>query len=266
VDEELQARLERSGYHRTGFAAHYDRYRPRPPSVLLSLLPLLAGGGRPQLVVDIGAGTGLSTRPWADVAEEVVGIEPNDAMREYAESASDLANVRYLGCSSYATGLARASVDIVTAAQSLQWIHREDLFREVARILRSGGLFCAYNYFVLQTPVWDAATAFDFVQKRKKELRFRLGLDNAPSSPPTLEWLTESEAFRETRELVVHSVEEGDGDRLVGFALSEGSMRTLLEAGASEAEVGLDRLRVAAERMPQPVPWWIGYRVWLGRK
>jgi hypothetical protein len=53
---------------------------------------------------------------------------------------------------------------------------------------------------------------------------------------------------------------------LVGFALSEGSMKTLLEAGASEADVGLDRLRVAAAGMSQPVPWWIGYRVWLGRK
>jgi SAM-dependent methyltransferase len=267
VDEELQARLERSGYHRMGFAAHYDRYRPRPPSVLLELLPLLAGGGRPQLVVDLGSGTGLSTRPWADLAEKVVGVEPNDAMREYAESASELANVRYLGRSSYATGLASASVDIVTAAQSLQWMRRKDLFRELARILRIGGLFCAYNYFVLQTPIWEAGTAFDFVQERKKELRLRLGLDKPPSSPaPTLEWLTESAAFREARELVVHSVETGDGDRLVGFALSEGSMRTLLEAGASETDVGLDRLRAAADRMPQPIPWWIGYRVWLGRK
>lgn len=40
MDEELQTRLERSGYHRMGFAAHYDRYRPRPPLVLLELLPL----------------------------------------------------------------------------------------------------------------------------------------------------------------------------------------------------------------------------------
>jgi SAM-dependent methyltransferase len=153
MDEELRARLERSGYHHMGFAADYDRYRPGPPSVLLELLPLLAGGGRPRLVVDLGSGTGLSTRPWAEVAEQVVGIEPNDAMRDHAEGASDLANVRYLGCSSYETGLPAASADIVTAAQSLQWMRRKDLFREVARILRTGGVLCAYNSFVLQTPV-----------------------------------------------------------------------------------------------------------------
>jgi SAM-dependent methyltransferase len=266
VNEELRRRLDRSGYDRDGFAADNDRYRPRPPSVIFELLPLLAGRGRPRLVVDLGSGTGLSTRPWADVADQVVGVEPNPAMRDYAARAPTATSLRYVEGSAYATGLAAQSVDIVTAAQSLQWMRPEDLFREVGRILRPDGVFCAYNYFAFQTPVWEAATAFDFVQVRKKELRLRLGLDDGPARPPTLDWLTDSHAFREARELVVHSVEEGDGERLVGFALSEGSMRTLLEAGASEAEVGLDQLREVAASMPDAVPWWIGYRVWLGRK
>jgi SAM-dependent methyltransferase len=266
VDEDLRARLARSGYDRPGFAADFDRHRPRPPSLLLEFLPLLAGGSRPRLVVDLGSGTGLSTRPWVDVAEEVVGIEPHEAMRRFAVRASESENVRYLASSSYATGLPDASADIVTAAQSLHWMRPEDVFPEVARILRAGGMFCAYNYFVLQTPLWEVATAFDLLQERKKELRLRLGLDSVSSSPPRLEWLAQSGAFCETRELVVHSVEEGDGERLVGFALSEGSTRTLLEAGVSEADVGLDRLRAAADAMPQPLPWWIGYRVWIGRR
>jgi SAM-dependent methyltransferase len=264
VDEELRSRLERSGYDRPGFAADYDRFRPQPPEVLIDLLPLLAGGGRPKLVVDLGSGTGLSTRRWAGAADAVVGVEPSEAMRRFADGASKARNVRYLGSSAYATGLRDASADIVTAAQSLQWMRPKDLFPEVARILRPGGVFCAYNYFVFQTPVWEAHTAFELVQARKKELRLRLGLDDAPSAAPVIDWLTESGAFRECRRLVVHSVEEGDGERLIGFALSEGSMRTLLEAGASEADVGLDLLRAAAEAMPQPVPWWIGYRVWIG--
>jgi SAM-dependent methyltransferase len=266
VDEELRARLAQSGYDRQGFAAGYDRFRPRPPSVLRELLPTLAGGARPKLVVDLGSGTGLSTRPWADLAEEVVGIEPNAPMRRFAELATDVENVRYLETSAYATGLPDASADIVTAAQSLQWMRPQDLFPEIGRILRAGGVFCAYNYSVLQTPLWEVATAFDFVQERKRELRLRLGLDDAPSAPPGLEWLTDSGVFRYARELLLHGVEQGDGERLIGFALSEGSMRTLLDAGASEVDVGLDRLRAAAEAMPERVPWWIGYRAWIGRK
>lgn len=234
--------------------------------MLRELLPALAGGGRPKLVVDLGSGTGLSTRPWADVAEAVVGVEPNVAMRRFAERATPVENVRYLETSAYATGLPDASADIVTAAQSLQWMRPRDVFPEVGRILRAGGVFCAYNYSVFQTPLWEAATAFDLVQERKRELRLRLGLDDAPSAPPRLEWLGDSGAFRYARELLLHSVEQGDGERLIGFALSEGSMRTLLDAGASEADVGLDRLRAAAEAMPEPIPWWIGYRAWVGRK
>lgn len=84
--------------------------------------------------------------------------------------------------------------------------------------------------------------------------------------PPNSASLAESGVFRHSRELLLHSVEEGNGDRLVGFVLSEGSTRTVLEAGASEADIGLDQLRAVAAAMPQPVPWWIGYRAWVGLK
>jgi SAM-dependent methyltransferase len=185
-------------------------------------------------------------------------------MRTFAEQATVEPNVRYLGRSSYDTGLAAASADLVTAAQSLQWMRPNDVFPEIARILREGGFFCAYNYTVFQSPSWEAATAFDFVQERKRGLRIRLGLDTTAPPQPSVAWLKESGVFREARELLLHSVEEGDGQRLVGFALSEGSTRTLLEAGTSETEVGLDRLRTAAAAILEPVPWWIGYRAWIG--
>src|SRR5215208_6283024 len=96
MDSELRRQLARSGYHQPGFAERYDRYRPRPPIALLELLPPLAGVERPRLVVDLGSGTGLSTRFWADDADEVVGIEPNDAMRAWAEESTREPNVRYV--------------------------------------------------------------------------------------------------------------------------------------------------------------------------
>lgn len=265
VDADVHRRLEESGYGQSGFAEHYDRYRPRPSSALLELLPPLAGVDRPRLVVDLGSGTGLSTRIWAERADEVVGVEPNTAMREFAEQATDASNVRYLGSSAYETGLPDASADLVTASQSLHWMRPERVFPEIGRILRHGGVFCAYRYFVLQTPLWEPEAEWEIVLARKRELRGAFGL-NAPVWPTSLRLLEESGQFRRTREVVLHNVEEGDGERLVGLALSEGSMTTLLEAGASEEDVGLDHLRAAAKKMPEPVPWWIGYQVWLGLK
>lgn len=264
MHEDLERRLESSGYARPRFAEQYDAYRPRPPAILLDLLPALAGVDRPSLVVDLGSGTGLSTRFWTEHAEEVVGVEPQRTMRQYAESVTDAPNVRYLDASSYETGLPDGSADVVTAAQSFQWMEPERALAEVGRLLRSAGVFCAYEYVHLQTPLWEPEAAWADVIAAKRRLRAERGLENR-SFPVSRERLEQSGVFREVRELGLHSTEEGDGKRLLGLALSEGSLVTLLEAGATEAEVGLDRLREVTQTMPR-VPWWIGYRAWIGRK
>ena len=72
----------------TGFAALYNECRPGPPAVLGDLLRNLAHAARPSLVVDLGSGTGLSTRFWADQAEAVVGIEPTADMRNEARGST----------------------------------------------------------------------------------------------------------------------------------------------------------------------------------
>lgn len=267
MDAELRRRLGESGYGRPGFAESYDRFRPRPPRALLELLPPLVGDDRLSLVVDLGSGTGLSTCFWAGRADEVIGVEPNKAMRMFAERATAASNVRYVGEPSYETRVPDARADLVTAAQSLQWMRPQRVFPEIRRILRPGGAFCAYEYAGLQTPLWEPEAEWERVLVRKRELRAKLGLDEDRHTwPLSRERLEKSGAFRYVRELALHSVERGDGDRLIGLALSEGSMATLLEAGATEEEVGLDRLRAAAAKMTEPVPWWISYRAWIGLK
>ena len=266
MDVQLRRLLDASGYGEPGFASIYDRFRPRPPQALLQLLPPLVETDRLRLVVDLGSGTGLSTRVWAAHADEVTGIEPNDAMRAFSEAASSSTqNVRYRKASSYETELPDGSADLVTAAQSLQWMEPQRVFPEVGRILRRGGVFCAYNYVDLQTPLWEPEALFEALQQRKKELRRERGLDRAnPRTQPSRELLEASGVFRRTRELALHSVEEGDGERLLGFALSEASTRALLAEGTTEEEIGLDRIRDVAATINDPVPWWIVYRVWVG--
>jgi len=262
VDAEARLVTDESGYGEPGFAQRYDRCRPRPPAALPDVVPPLAGVRRPTLVVDLGSGTGLSARIWADHADEVVGVEPNDAMRAFAERATAAANVRYVGASAYQTGLPDRCADLVTAAQSLQWMRPEQVLPEIHRILRPGGVLCAYTYVGLQTPMWEPEGEWEVVLARKRELRRRLGLDREERHwPVSRSRIEQSGLFRSVRELALHSVEVGDGDRLLGLALSEGSMTTLLAAGVTEEEVGLDRLRRIAATMPDPIPWWISYQV-----
>src|SRR4029079_9847651 len=101
----------------------YDAYRPQPPLIILDILTQLAQVPRPELVVDLGSGTGLSTTIWAGRAESVVGVEPSADMRRQAElrtsALSDAANVRYQHGFSTATGLPAGCADHLACSASL---------------------------------------------------------------------------------------------------------------------------------------------------
>ena len=147
MDPEVQERVTRWGYETPGFAARYDAARPRPPAALLELVPPLLGEGRIRLVVDLGSGTGRSTRLWAGVADEAIGVEPSAEMRRHAAEVTTEPNVRYVEGSGAHTGIPDASADLVTASQSIHWMDPEPTFTEIARILRPGGVLCAYEIF-----------------------------------------------------------------------------------------------------------------------
>src|SRR5437763_607052 len=145
-----------------GFADMYDEHRPRPPAAIVDLLMQLSGHERP-VVVDIGSGTGLSTLIWSEVAEAVIGIEPGPDMRKRAQwraAAAGVSNVRFIDGLSTHTGLADASAGIVTISQALHWMEPDATFAEVARILREGGIFAAYDCDWPPTLNWEAERAY----------------------------------------------------------------------------------------------------------
>ncbi len=99
-------------------------------------------GFRGQVIVDVGAGTGLSTFALARWAALVIGIEPEDAMRAVAEreaSRLGLGNVRFeRGDGEHiplADGLADAAVGITQANGDPRRV-----CAEMARVVRAGGL------------------------------------------------------------------------------------------------------------------------------
>ena len=263
--------IGRSGYERDGFADVYDTYRPAAPETLLDILQLLAQVERPRLVVDLGAGTGLSTRAWAGRADEVVGVEANTAMIERARAATAAANVRYVEAFAAATGLDAGRADIVTCAQAFHWMEPVGTLAEVARVLRPGGVFAAYDYVFPPAMQWEAERAFMICLERSWELARRL----APSPGPGggrwpkeghLDRMRASGHFRYVRELPLHSREEGNAERLVGLVRTVGTVERALAEGVGVEELGLAALRATAERTigDRPVPWFIGYQVRVG--
>lgn len=253
----------------SGFADTYDAYRPHPPAALADVLCAYAGVERPALVVDLGSGTGTSTRYWAGRAERVVGVEPSDDMRRQAETATAAPHVTFVQALSHQTGLPDHCADIVTCSQSLHWMLPEPTFAEVARVLRPGGAFAACDYdWPPIMPRWEAEAAYRHFLRGVRELEerypIREGLVSA-NKAGHLERMQRSGHFQHTRELALHHTDEGSADRLVGLALSLGAVQSLLKAGLSPAEVGIDRLRdELTPLIPAPERWHWTSRVRVG--
>jgi SAM-dependent methyltransferase len=245
------------------FPESYDRFRPQPPETLLELLVRLAEVERPALVVDLGSGTGLSTRAWAGRADRVVGVEPDDAMRAVAEARG---GAEYVAASSSATGLLDACADIVTCSQSLHWMEPEPTFAEAARILRPAGIFAAYDYDPVPVIHPEVDAAFDEVLDEAKALREATGrISPWTSSSPLrkdehLARMRASGQFRYSRQFVLHSIEEGDAERVLGLIRSYGAVEVHRD------RLQLDELEQTARRIlgDRVVPFWFGYRVRIG--
>jgi SAM-dependent methyltransferase len=258
-----------------GFADVYDAHRPQPPLILLDILCQLAEMPRPGLVVDLGSGTGLSTAIWAERAMTIVGVEPSADMRSQAEQHAAapiwIKNVRYQAGFAHATGLADECADIVTCSQSLHWMEPEPTFAEIARILRPGGVFAAYDCDWPPTLGWEIEMAYKACLAQAAALELERGISRDVrywDKREHLDRMRASGRFRYLREVLVHHVESGGVERLVGLALSQGQIAALLKNGLSEQEIGITALRAAAAHVlgDRVVPWYWSYRVRVGVK
>lgn len=127
-----------------GLAGNYDAHRANYPAELLAAFreacPMPEDGG---IVVDVGSGTGISTRQLRDLFMPhvaVIGIEPGDDMRRTAvANSAHLPNLAYLNFPAENLPFRRSAVDAVFVAQALHWFDRPQFYAEAARVLRLGG-------------------------------------------------------------------------------------------------------------------------------
>ncbi|MFE2721385.1 class I SAM-dependent methyltransferase [Kitasatospora sp. NPDC059327] len=124
-------------------AAEYDRARPSYPDELFDELERLAGrtlkGAR---VLDVGAGTGISTRLLAARGADVVAVEPTPGMgAQFLASSPGLPLVRGSGDE---LPFHDRSADLVTYAQAFHWTRPELSIPEALRVLRPGGALATW--------------------------------------------------------------------------------------------------------------------------
>jgi SAM-dependent methyltransferase len=264
------ARFEKTIERFTGFAALYDAHRPSPPAELAPYLSRLASVPFPELVVDIGSGTGLSTRYWAERARRVIGVEPTAAMRAEAEARTARTNVTFRAGFSHDTRLPDHCADIVVCVQALHWMDPAGTFTEAARLLRTGGVFAACDYdWPPSTGVWEADAAYVSCIEHCIELERMHGLDKGLirwDKPGHAGRMVASGKFRFVRETLMHMIEDGDADRLYGLLLSQGATTELLKKGVARDELGLGAFEATVKRVLGTTrrPWVWSARVCVG--
>lgn len=270
-DNTIKSNVERF----SGFADIYDKYRPESPSIVIEIL-LNYLQKDPTTVVDLGCGTGLSTFIWHDVAEKVIGIEPNLDMiniaKEKVKKRTDVNNVFFQQGVSNNLNLKSNSIDIVTCSQSFHWMEPISTLDEVARVLKDGGIFAAYDNDWPPSVDWVVENEYikllDKAFKIIDEMPEEEGKAKQWNKSEHLKRIKESNKFRYSKEMVFHNREKSDAERYIGLALSQGALQTALKKGISELERDIEAFKqIVIERFDnRTLDLIISYRMRLGIK
>lgn len=295
--------LDANAHRFAGFADLYDEVRPVPPAVLADVIASYAGS-HPQLVVDLGSGTGLSTRWAGGWSSEVIGIEPSADMRLRAAAVPSEGTVRYVSGWSNATGLPDRCADVVLAVQALHWMEPTSTFVEVARLLRPGGVFAALDCDwppsvgnARAEQAWHATRANVAVHERRlagwpETTAPARALSSSPQSDdlrpagsgdPTaavtiaegvqywhkgehLGRMVASRQFQHCVEVAALGQERGDAERFVQLFRSQGDYQALRRQGIDDITLGIDEFaaEVADALGSADHPFWFTYRARIG--
>ncbi len=122
-------------------AREYASFRPGYPPELFEWLAR-ASPGR-DAAWDAGCGSGQAS---VALAEHFSSVHATDVAAEQIAAAKPHPRVRYAVAPAERSGLADASMDLVTVAQALHWFDVEAFYAEARRVARPGALLVVWSY------------------------------------------------------------------------------------------------------------------------
>lgn len=125
-------------------AAGYARYRPRYPQELFEFLAEAAPGH--GLAWDCATGSGQAAVELAPYFDRVVATDASVGQIARAERESP---ARFVAGLAEAPPLPDSGVDLVTVAQALHWLDRDEFYRQARRVAKSGAVVAAWTYPLL---------------------------------------------------------------------------------------------------------------------
>jgi len=118
-------------------ATVYEQARPSYPNEVIDLIKSLCN--KPDIIVDIGAGTGKLTRLLGPIgAREIIAIEPVSAMRENLKNIPIITKI--IDGTAEHIPFEDHTIDMIICGQSFHWFANHRTLAEFNRVLKSNGL------------------------------------------------------------------------------------------------------------------------------
>lgn len=214
-----------------GFAHIYEAARPKMPLYPIQIIQTYLGH-EPQMVADLGCGTGLSTLIWDGHCERAIGVEPSPDMLAVANQKSN-STLTFRRGFAHDTGLPDEQFDAVVCSQSFHWMEPVSTLAEVNRLLKRGGIFATVDCDWPPVVNWRLDKAYTDLFTRVHELE-----DTHPivksnfiryAKNKHLTNMQSSGCFRYTREIVFSNREACSPQRLKDLVMSQGSLQGILK-------------------------------------
>jgi ubiquinone/menaquinone biosynthesis C-methylase UbiE len=144
------------------FAVGSDAYaaaRPRYPADLYEWIASQSPGR--GLVWDCATGNGQAA---VDLADRFATVYATDISAAQLAHARRRPNICYLAQAAEAAAFADRTFDAVTVATALHWFDFSRFWPEVIRVIKPGGLFCAWGYADMACPQTAREALLDPVQ------------------------------------------------------------------------------------------------------
>jgi ubiquinone/menaquinone biosynthesis C-methylase UbiE len=212
-----------------GYADLYNAVRPAPPEIITKAV-LLYLRNKPETVIDIGSGTGLSTLIWKDTAKTVIGIEPNDDMRAEAEKSVAENNISFRKGLSNDTGLPPDFADIASVSQAFHWFDIDSTLEEIIKILKDDGVLAIFDCDWLPSVDWKIEEMYDKLKGKADNISF--SQEESAFRNDKFSYINRINTFgkfRFAKEIVCHSTEKCTPERIIGIALSQGGIQDALK-------------------------------------
>ena len=146
----------------------YDRARPRYPVVLIERIIAAAPGG---LVLDVGVGTGIVARQFQAAGCQVLGVDPDARLAEFARHSGVEVEVSTFE----AWEPMGRRFDVVVSGESWHWVDPVAGAAKAADVLRPGGRFAVFWNTGQPSAGLDEAFAEVYRRVLPKPLVARLG-------------------------------------------------------------------------------------------